>query len=301
MEREKQIKLFRVFVTVALVVSLIMNFTLFSKMGHLENQLNSISDIQYSINDNVNGQTSHIQSVLDDMRKEQSWISPITMDVNPNDFEDGDAEATFEWQVKELQKDSEVVFHYAYGDREDFTTLPAKELQQGLFQVIVPLNVDMTPIWDVHLMNQKGSGSEKNSKKEMEEQMAQDRLKYYVTVSYGDMVKSSEVHNEHVGQIGSSQYGTLQTDIVMYDKLFMVMLMNHHMENSSITLEEANLLKYEGDKLLGKETFEVDEQHDPHDPYMDAFKVDQVKQYDDMRLVVQVVFSNGETFEKEVY
>ncbi len=299
MEREKQIKIFVVFVVGALVVSLIMNFTLFSKLGQLENQVNSISNIQYNISDNVNHQADHILGVLDEMKAEQSWITPIRMDLDPNEVVGDQAEATFEWQVKELQKDSEVVFHYTYGDNEKFKALPAEEIQPGMFRVKVPFEVSVEPRWNVNVMDNNA----KMTKKEMEQQMLENTLKYYVSVSYGDMVKSGKVHTEYLWEYGSHLYGTIQTDVLMMgeDELFSVMLFHHHADSSSLWIEEAHLLKYKDGTMSGKDKFVTDEQYDPADPMTDAFKLDKVKEYKDMRLVVQVTYNNGESFEKEVY
>lgn len=69
---------------------------------------------------------------MNQFKEEQSWISRIAMIFDPREAEDGEATATFEWQVKELQINSEVTFNYVYGDGEDFIALPAKELQNGL-------------------------------------------------------------------------------------------------------------------------------------------------------------------------
>ncbi|MCF6409585.1 hypothetical protein [Pseudalkalibacillus salsuginis] len=279
-----------------------MNFKLFSKMDQLENQLNNVSYVQQDIISNVNGQTGHIENVLNGIKEEQSWISRINMDVNTYEIEDGQAEATFEWQVKELQSDSEVVFHYAYGDREDFTTIPAEEGQQGLFQVKVPVEVDVGPQWEVV---RNPSSHNEMSKKEMEEKMEeehrQNTIEYYVTVSYGDMVKSGEIHTENLEHLGTNNYGILQTDVHMYDRKFDVTLMNHNVNASSFVVEEAYLFKYEDERLLGKEKIKIDEQYDPSDEMMRFFHLNQVDQYEDMRLVIKVVYSNGGTFEKEVY
>lgn len=100
-----------------------MNFTLLSRLDEVEDQLNFVSNNQHNIMNNVNNQTSHIQDVLNDIKEEQSWISTIKMDVNTKELEAGKAEATFEWQVKELQNGSEVVFNYVYGNKEDYISL----------------------------------------------------------------------------------------------------------------------------------------------------------------------------------
>ncbi|WLD93999.1 hypothetical protein [Alkalihalobacillus sp. AL-G] len=300
MHSDKYLKIFRIFVALALVISLVLNFTFLSRLNQLEHQVNTVFNNQHNIISDVNGQTSHIQNVLNDIKEEQSWISGIDLDVNTNDFEDGQAEATFEWQVKELQNDSEVVFNYAYGDdSEEYTTLPAKELQQGLFQVKVPFEVDVEPLWEVSLETPDSNTKQEMTKKEMEEHH-QNILKYYVSVSYDDMVKSGEIHTEPLGHLGTKDYGIVQTDIYMHKENVSIALISHNV-NDSIVVEEAYLMMYKGETLIGEKEIESDDENNPPDQSVRLFNLNQVDRYEDMRLVIKVVYTNGETFKKEVY
>lgn len=282
-----------------------MNFTFLSKFDQLENQVNSVTNNQHNIVSNVNGQTSHIQNILNDIKEEQSWISPITVDVNTKGLEDGQGEATFKWQVKELQNDSEIVFNYAHGNNEDYTALPAEEVQQGLFRVKIPFDVDSEPLWEVALTASNSNKQQEMSKKEMEEERMeehrQNALKYFVSVSYEDMVKSGEVQTKHLGDIGTSYYGIIQTNIHMQNEYFRVSLINHNVNDSSILVEEAYLKKYADKKLLGEEKIELDKGNTPSDQRVRIFHLNEVELLEDMRLVIKVIYSNGETFEKEVY
>jgi hypothetical protein len=80
-----------------------------------------------------------------------------------------------------------------------------------------------------------------------------------------------------------------------------VTLMNHRVHDSSNVLEEAYLLKYEGKSFIGEEELLFDEQLSPPDELLRHFQLDRVKQYENMNLILKVVYSNGDTFEKEVY
>ncbi|WP_100407527.1 hypothetical protein [Bacillus solitudinis] len=302
MDKDKYIKPFRIFVTVALVMSVSMNFTLLSRLDQVEYQMNVLTSNQHNLTNEVNGQTNHIQNVMNDIMKEQSWISAINMDVNTKELEGGQAEATFEWQVKELQSDSEVVFNYLYGDSEEYTALKAEELQQGLFQVKVPFEVDLEPQWEVGLSTSNSNSQQESEEKWVEEQKQQkNTLKYFVSVSYDDTLKSGEIHTEQLGYFESSNYGFLQTDIDMFNENFSVTLTKHKVNDSPVVLEGAYLLKYEDGTLIGEEELELDNQHNPPDDRVRFFHLNQVEQYEEMRLGIKVVYSNGKTFEKIVY
>jgi hypothetical protein len=296
---DKYKKLFRIFVTAALLISLIMNFTLLSKIDQLENEVNNVSQNQHHIISNVDSQTNQIHHALNEFKREQSWISTVIMDINTNNLKAGKAEAIFDWQVKELHNDSEVMFNYAYGESEDFKSIPAKELQKGIFQVNLPIEFELEPEWQVGVIT--SSNIQEESKIEEESAFNQNNLKYFVSVNYDDMVKSSEIYTEHLGHFGSNVYGFLQTDLHFHDDMMSVTLMNHRVHDSSNVLEEAYLLKYEGKSFIGEEELLFDEQLSPPDELLRHFQLDRVKQYENMNLILKVVYSNGDTFEKEVY
>lgn len=292
---------FRMFIVIALAASVVMNFNLISKLDHLEMQLNNVFNNQHNIISNVNSQANQVQNIMDEFKAEQSWISRINMDFDPSKVREGQAEATFEWQVKELQSNSEVTFNYVYGEGEDYITLPAKELQNGLFQVKVPIEVKLEPSWRVGVIT--SSNNEEMSKQVIEEAMMkqerESRIKYFVSVSYDDLVKSGEIQEEHFGHIGSSYYGVLHGDVILEDKNFSINLFNEYMMEPTITLEKVYLLKYEGNKLIGEE--ELTLQPGPPEEWPRHFHINQVEKNDTMRLSLNVVYSNGDTFEKEVY
>lgn len=87
----------------------------------------------------------------------------------------------------------------------------------------------------------------------------------------------------------------------MRDENFDITVVNHNVNDSSNVVEKAYLLKYEGDTFIGVEEIESDDKNNPPDNRARLFHLDQMDKYDNMRLIVKVVYSNGETIEKEVY
>ncbi|MBE4909167.1 hypothetical protein IMZ08_13960 [Bacillus luteolus] len=294
-------KYFRIFIVIALAASLILNFNLLVSLDRVEHQVNSLSHNQHNILSDVNSQAGQIQNIMNEFLNEQSWISRIHMEFDQSEAEDGKAAATFEWQVKELQSNSEVTFNYVYGPGEDFITLPAKEIQQGLFQVRIPIEVEVKPLWEVGVITTTGSSMEEESKQKFEDRMEerdqQHRLKYFVSVTYDDMVKSSEIHTEHLGHFGTSKYGIIRSDIHIHQDNISLTLYNEFMMEPSDHVVNAYLVKYEGDKLIEEEEMES---LGPEEEWPRHFHVNQIEKYENMRLVIKVEYSNGEIFEKEV-
>ncbi|MEN2767906.1 hypothetical protein [Ornithinibacillus xuwenensis] len=293
MANDKNTKGYRVVVIGVLVVSLILNVVLLSRTTKMEAQVNQVIDMQHNLISNVDGQSVHIQGMLEDMKEQQSWITPITLDIIS--AKENDRQFSFEWQVKELQKNSEILFHYKLDSQEDYTSIPVKEVEQGFFQANVSIEVPLKPEWHHTVTTQDEDAKYDQGIKEILEENYQDNeLMYYVSVSSNDLVKSGEVQSEHLGDFGSEQYGIIQSETHLYEDNYNFLLVNHNEENPSNEIEEVYLLKYENETLL-------EEQMLTFDSGTNSFKLVQQKQYEDMRLVARVVYQDGKVFEREVY
>lgn len=289
----------RIFVVLALVGSLVLNLTLLSKVNQLEEQVGFISGFQQDISYRVENQASEVYNALEEFKNEQSWISRINMQIDNQKIKKGEAIATFKWQVKELQSNSKVEFHYSFGDGEEYTSLLAEEVQNGLFQVKLPIEFEKEPQWRVGQITSDSYHSEEVSEKEAIEQL-QDMINFYVTVSYGDLVKSSEIQQEFLEDLRSSYYGSIQTDVHLINSKLDITLINYLLNEKSMYVEKAILLKYKGNMLIGEEELQGIEEHSSENMER-FFHLNQVDKYEDIRLVMKVVYSNGETFEEEIY
>ncbi len=289
---------FRIFVVLALVGSLVLNFILVSKVNQLEGQVKNISNFQHDIISSIDGQASQVYSALEEFKNEQSWISTVTMEIDNNALTNGQVNAIFNWQVKELQKNSDVVFHYTFGESEEYKALPANEMQNGLFQVKVPFRFDKEPQWHVGLITSDSYHSEEASEKEAID--GNDMIHFYVTVSDDDLVKSSVIQNEFLGDMRTSYYGIIQTDVHIFKSKLDITLINYQIDEKSVYVEKATLLKYKGDTLIGEEELQMVKENSPE--YSERFfNIHQVEQYENIRLVMKVEYSNGDSFEKEIY
>ncbi|WP_246943624.1 hypothetical protein [Bacillus pinisoli] len=296
----KQQNRFNNFIIIVLSISIIMNFTLLTKVNHIENEVLNISHEQQYLSENVNNQSNQIHHSLNEFFAKQSWMGPITMNTDSKELDVEKPVATFEWQVKELQPDSNVIFHYAYGESDNFIELPAEELQQGLFQVKVPVEAKLEPQWEAVTII-SGSHIEEKSKQAEEEAYHEQSLKYFISVSYGDTVRSSEISSEYLGYLGTNLYGVLQTDIHLNKNNIGITLMNHGVYESHNQLSEVYLLSYEGNKLVSEEEIPFNEEMSPPDGHMRLYELNDIRKYEDMKLVIRAIYSDGEIFEQEVY
>ncbi|MBM4761769.1 hypothetical protein [Bacillus sp. B15-48] len=296
MDREKERKRFKVFIIVALSSSLIMNFMLLSKVNWLDNQLNQISSEQQNLHSTIDWQTSEIEHVLNKFKEEQSWLGPIHYEVNSKAVEEGQVEVLFKWQVKEWQQGSQVFFNYARGDQDEYVILPAKEIQQGLFQMEIPVEVDVQPSWEV-TMRESRSNIEEMSQTEVGEKLGQSSLKYFVSVVFEDVIKSGEIQMESFAYYGTDVYGMIQADVHRDKKNTSVTVMHHQASDKTKVIEEAYLLKYDNELIIDEEQIELENQHGQ----MRIFHLNQVNRSEANRFAIKVVYRDGSIFEKEIF
>lgn len=304
-------KYIKVFVVAVLVISLFMNVRLLSRMENLENSVNNINHYQSQLMNSVNNQSSSIYNAMEEFKREQSWISPIHMDVDTENLEKGQTTLRFEWQIKELMKNSEVVFHYKYGEAgEEYSSVQAVEKESGLFEVSVPVEIILKPEWHVSVSTSGRNGNmAEETKREIEEKkMKEDdnsQLSYYVTVSTDDLLKSSQMNTTNISHLGMNYYGPLDIHIDIHEGGYYASVMappTYYTIN--VVLEEAYLLKYKDGKLVEEEKLVIRETNE--DPNFKEMPIELHKQstkekFEYTSLSLKVVYSNGDVFEREVY
>ncbi|WP_156204639.1 hypothetical protein [Candidatus Syntrophocurvum alkaliphilum] len=282
-----------------------------SKLNDLENRVKSISSNQNQVLHSVNSQTSHLSNIINDMRKEQSWISPITISDIDTNMEKGEANVTFEWQIRELKDGSTVVFNYKYGNEEEYNTINAVEKVNGLFQATVPpIEIVLEPEFIVNLIESHRSGNVKNERAiqetKVEQAEYQPSLKYFVSVSHNDMVKSSDINTSIMNRMLPKPYGHIESHINIHDdkyNVFVVSISRSKPEElDPLTIEEVYLKKYKNGRLIGKEQLINGNEGITTGDNIIEFERKQLDQEVDFdKLVIKAIYTDGASFEREVY
>ncbi|WP_047985518.1 hypothetical protein [Ornithinibacillus californiensis] len=291
MDREKAYFYFSIFVGGALIVCLFLIMTVSSKLTYMEGRMQELISMQHDMRSIVSDQNSTVQNALTEFYEQQSWLGRMEMDVKPIDSQN--IEAIFEWQVKELQSDSEVIFNYTIGENEDYTAIPAEEFQQGLYQVVIPFELDMKPYWSVAVLDGDNMGEV-----EIDEYNPKEDFRYYVSVQNSDgSIKNGDIEIAYLEEYGPQQYGNIDTNIDLVDGEVHVVLYHHMGKDMDNLVEEAYLLKYENNNLVDEVQFKLQDEDEGYRFYV----LNNMEPYEDMRLVARVVYSDGQTFENEIY
>jgi hypothetical protein len=281
-------KYFSVIATIILLISLIMNFTLSSKVGQVENQLINLSNNQQQILSSVNSQVDNIRFVMNDIQKQQSWISEITMDVNSKDLQNEEMMAQFNWQIKDRSSKSKVMFHYALGGKDTFTSIAADDLQNGLYQVEIPLNLHLEPQWEIFLREQETESDNYEMDKKRKEELNQQSMRYFVSITDNENVKSSDISTWYVGDVGNEKYGVISVNLDFIQDHSSIMVTTY----KTGIIEKLQLLRYKNESLVDEQDFMPEFEH---------YIMNDVDLDSATRLVLRVTYKNEETFEKVIY
>lgn len=290
---------YQIFVGGALIILLLTNLSLSSKMNNFENRLNNLSHEQQQVMSSVNNQTNHIQTVMNDILEEQSWITPIRFDVDANSDQPNEVITTFEWQIKELPRNAEVVFNYTYADSEHYTSIPAEEVKNGLFQVKIPFELDLEPTWSVsRSASQRGGMMVEESG--MEYYMGEN-LKYFVSMSDEYMTMSGNQEGFNLEHYTASLYGNIRVSLHENNDEIIVDVYGESYNQSNL-LESVYIQLFENGQLLDEIPMSKSEDHEDNYYPSEHFWLNQPLEAGSFSsLLVKVMYSNGQSFEKEVY
>ncbi|MFN7249619.1 MAG: hypothetical protein ACK4M9_02410 [Anaerobacillus sp.] len=302
-------KFFKMIIVGLLVISLLINARLLLRFSDFENQVNSIYYSQNDIRSTVEDQASNFYGILEEFKREQSWISPVRMEVGNKNLGSGQMQLNFNWQIRELVTNSEVVFHYKLGEDPKYSSAPAVEIGKGLFEVSIPFDFQLEPEWYTAVSVGSSTNMEADA---IDEGYMRDynksEISYYVTVSKNDLVKSGEIITDNIGYLGNHYYGSLETFVDIYDEGFHLSVLTMP-SNGKVFLKDAYLNKYKNGQLIEEEKLDFSEadhdsnwdieEHGFH--YHKNFPNLPNEKFEYTSLVLKVIYSDGNSFEREIF
>lgn len=304
-------KYFKIIVVGGLCTSLVSNYVLFRKLDVMDNKINNVSNHQQQVINTVNSQVGNINNVINKIKEDQSWLSAVKADTVIDGSDKNKALVNFAWQVKELQKNSEVLFNYKKNDEKEYKSIKAEDKGNGFFTAVMPVAIHPEPIWNYQIID-RGTNSGERQMRVIEKKEAYERenrlgFDYYISVSHGGMIKSGEINIARIEDIGARYYGYLEVLTEIYrDKNYNLSVTSRKMHNSSIYLKEAHLKKYKDGQLIQEEKLEKRKMvYGDGTPAREDSNDFQTKpsegKLDYSSLVLKAVYSDGSVFEREVY
>lgn len=283
------------YLSIILGLVLIINIALFSKIGDLNNQIADLSQNYNNLRSSVNSISTNVNQTLDQFTREQSWITPAEIDEEKTKIENDKVAAVLNWQIKDFQEGAEVVFHYRQSESGEFTAIPAASKGGGLFEVSIPLEIKVEPLWAIDMtMTSKGNGfSEKASKVP---DSAPQTIGYYISMQTGDTLKSSEIANLDPAYLAKTKYEPIQGHVNISDNKLNISIFEHY--PGSNNFESVILKIYDGNNLVTEKNLEVQQTDNNTKIYSLSYDAGSPSI---SKLVIQVKYTNGNTFVRDIY
>jgi hypothetical protein len=161
-------------------------------------------------------------------------------------------------------------------------------LQNGLYQVEIPLSVLLEPQWEIFLREQETESTDYEIDKKRKEEVSQQSMRYFVSVSDSDTVKSSEISTWYVGDLGTGKYGVISVNLDFIQDQSSVMVTTY----KTGVIEKLQLLRYKNESLVDEQEFMAE---------FDHYIINDIDLKSATQLALRVTYKDGETFEKVIY
>lgn len=276
---------------------LLINIVLLSRVGDLNNQVESLSRNYSNLQSEIGSLSGNIDQKLDRFTREQSWITQVSVNEGKTNLKDQGGTVALNWQIKDLPEAAEVVFHYSESESGEFKSVPAEGKDAGFFEVSVPLEIEVAPFWDIMVSKTRGLGTATSEQTVVPaEPSVQQVFRYYVSMKIKDTTKSSEVSYLDIAYLAHTKYEPIagHVDINDNDNRYSISLFEHNPSNNNF---KSVLVKfYNGNKKVFEKAMEVRDIENGMKNYNLTYEADSKKI---SHLVIQVNYQNGKTFEKK--
>lgn len=276
-----------------------MNIVLITKIGELNNRIQNLSHNYNNLQSSLNSVTSNVNQSLDRFTREQSWITPIQINHEKSKVDDDQGLVVFNWQIKDYQEGSEVVFHYRESDSEEFKTISAESVDTGLFEVSLPMEVKAEPFWELNVSWSGERGAEQVTKHEQvvrEIKQSVQTLRCYVSMENDGTIKSSEVSYQNFDYLTHMKYEPIRGHVSINDNHYNISLFEE--KNTNNGYESLIVEFYNGDNLVTREQLKVQEDQNGMRLYDLAYNSGSENI---SHVILEVKYKNGDTFQKEIF
>lgn len=280
--------------SLAVALILFMNLVLLLKIGNLNDQVKVLSQSSNQLQSNIHSVSMNVNQSLERFTREQSWITPVQInhELTKGGIEQG--QAVLNWQIKDLREGSKVIFHYRWSESEDFQAIEAENKATGFFQVQIPLKLKAEPYWDVRvaLTGERESAQQAA----MEIKQAEQSILCYVSLKTKDSVKNSEVSYLDLGYLANSKYEPVRGHVNINRSHYNISLFEDHSGKNSF--ESFAVEFYNGSNLVAEKPLEVREERSGIKNYYLSYNAGSESI---SRILLKVKYSNGDTFQKEIF
>lgn len=201
MFKEKKVLL----LSILLVIVLVINWLIWSNTRHLQQQ---VSHLQGELN-SLRSEVGSIRGTMQSIKNEDArWWTPGEVEFMDVDREK--ALTKISWYLREYREGSKVMLNYQPVGKEDYTEIVAEEESKGYFSVVLPVEVPLEHIFDIHLERAtKKEHLKDRNLKEVRITEPKPSLKYYISVQDGETIRTSEIRTLDLSKLSFKLFNPL--------------------------------------------------------------------------------------------
>lgn len=283
----------------------ILNLLLLTKVSGLETQLQNLENNYRNLRNEINSISGSVQNTLSRFTAEQSWITPVQVNEKKTHFENGQGFAVFSWQIKDWQEDAEVNFHYRLTESGEFQAIAAQNKGAGLFEVELPLEIEVEPYWSVGVSITSGLSTKTSEPAARAEAVTRatdagtdQSFWFYVSMKTTEGTKSSEMGVLDVGYLAKTKYEPVDGRVRIKDNIYDVLIYNQLSAASAYNLTSAHARFYNGATLVAAAPLEAREETNGSMQPLEL-RYEPGKQAV-THLIIEVQYGDGKTFSKRI-
>lgn len=284
----------------SLVIILIMNIALLTKVGDLNNRIQNLNHNYNNLQSSLSSVSSNINQSLDSFTREQAWITPVQINNEKSKVENEQGLVVFNWQIKDYKDGSEVTFHYRESDSEEFKTITAESINTGFFEVSLPMEIKAEPLWE---LNVSWSGEREAEQVTKHEQVVREiknsvqTLRCYVSMKNNGNIKSSEISYQNFDYLTYMNYEPIRGHISINDNHHNISIFEDN-KNTTNSFESLTVEFYNGNNLIVRKPLEAQKDQNGMKHY---FLSGDTGSEVISQIILKVKYINGDTFKKEVF
>lgn len=208
-------RLFRTCVAL-LVVSLLLTTYSGLKVNTMARQLEELRNGAVNASaqqlQNLQSELSSVRRALQELQEAAEWVTPVDITIGQRQ---GDIiPVAMDWQVKELTEGSTVTLYLKHEDDLDYTTYEASSTGGGGYRVILEYPYRIDPELKVGITHTYSKPGHKESIQAVPPiGYSENRYDYYISVSAGGQLRTTEVGSIDLGKVGGLEAGPMSMEV----------------------------------------------------------------------------------------
>lgn len=194
-----------------LILSVCLNIYALSRIGDLSAAIREARNQVSRMQDSLDRGLDWVNNAVEKMREEARWMSRV--EVTPGEPLDGIQPMTLSWQVREYPVGASVTLYLRERGEPEFTPYPAESTGGGGFRITFDHTIQPEPHVSISFSAESSSGKRESVVHESSGVYRTGEYEYYVSMTDGREMKTTEVSPLNVQQEASDLVSPVFVDI----------------------------------------------------------------------------------------